>query len=429
MLKSAVRTVSVLAIVFDLSELDQMLGSKQRRIHEQSGVFTSMTKVTATTEELEEARKMREQLTRQMHEQQELARNESDVRLLTEALRSLGTLTALTVEAAVAQGFDSSTTPSSAREWHPVWIRASHVFRTVTLSIAQSSIEVDNLRFFQISRRCSVPTWDLNEHIPALEAANFVQAATSIKSIFLSVSTKVETDHQKILDARSRLSKFDQASYDLGMGTSAGLLPSDDPKAIAAGNYPGVARLLNQMPNLERLDLHLYNTLEGSADNYAKVFTCIADDVTLPSLRHCTLSGLYSSEVTLLQFLRTHDALETFELREIGLVSGSWSSVLAYMCTMPLLQRVILQNLWEPSKSLLNLESKDGQKSTPGGTVEDRNCSYPCFGGMMVHTRTFSREVIQKERFQFMKCPSGRPLGSAALHRWIYARKAEYGPP
>ncbi|KAL9612075.1 MAG: hypothetical protein Q9167_003297 [Letrouitia subvulpina] len=370
-----------------------------------------------------------------IHESAIFSYGTEHVQLLTEALRSLGTLTALTIEAAVAQGFGSLTTPSSAREWHSVWTQATQVYRTVTLSIAQSSIAIDTLRFYQTSSRCSVPTWDLNEHMPALEAAHFAQAAESIKSTYLSVSTRVETNHQKIVDARARLSGADRAYYDAGMGTDAGLLVPDDPDATAAGNYPGVARLLNQMPNLERLDLHLYNTLQGRANSYAEVFSCIADDVVLPSLRHCTLRGLYSSEVALLKFLRAHDTLETFELREIYLVSGSWSSILAHVCVMPSLQQVLLQNLWELGQGLVNLEPKnkpkqqEKKKLPPDGIMEDRNCSYPCIGGLMVHTRTFSREKMQKERFQFMKRPSGRSLGSASLHMWIQARKAEYGPP
>ena len=47
----------------------------------------------------------------------------------------------------------------------------------------------------------------------------------------------------------------------------------------------------------------------------------------------------------------------------------------------------------------------------------------------MVHTRTFSREEIQKEKFKFVKSPRWRPKKSTAFERWSDARQAEYGPP
>lgn len=270
-LGSAVQTLIVLAVVYDTSELDRMLRTKRRRIHEQQGVFSMTTEPEATDEELYEAGENRQRLLALIQEQEIMRQDESDEQLLAGALRSLGQLHSLAIEAAVVQDLGGYAAASSVFDWHPIWIRAAQVYRTVTQAVARSSVIVNALHIYTSSKRCSVPTWDVNDHMPALQSANFARAADSIKSISLSVSTKVETNYQKIVEARANLLGADRAYYEAGMGTRAGLLSENDPSAVAEENYPGVARLLKQMPNLERLDLHLYNTLQAPANNYSKV--------------------------------------------------------------------------------------------------------------------------------------------------------------
>ena len=432
-LGSAVLTLTVLATINDASEIGRMLSTKRRRITEQQGMLVCTTELEATQEELDEAHQSHERLVARTQEQQQMTRDESEVRLLADALRSFGLLAILEIEAVVDQGSGNFLASSSAQEWHPVWIRAVEVYRTVMLAIAHSSIAVDTLHVYKGSRRCSVPTWDVGTYLPALEASNFSQAARHIKSISLSVSTKVETNLQKVADARADLTGADRAYFEAGMGTQVDQLSESDPQAIAEGNYPGVARLLTHMPNLEILDLHLYNTLRDGARCYAKVFECIADDVVLQSLRHCTLRGIRCSEPSLLKFFRVHDAISTFEMSEIHLTSGSYSPIFAHLCTLPHLQSVTLHNLWAPRTGLLSLAPKnrpiEHNPSFVGSFTNNQNCSYRCVDGTMVHTRKFSREEIQGERFEFAKGPSGRQMGSPQFMAWMRTRQAEYGPP
>lgn len=427
-LGSAVQSLVVLAVVYDTSEIDHLLETGRRRVFEQQGVFSITTEPTAT-EELDEAKKNREQLCALMQEQQAVIRNESGFQLLADALRSLGKLAILEVEAAVVQEPGKYGTASSTCEWHRVWVRATQVYRTVTLAIAGSGIAVDALHFYKSSRKCSVPTWDVNEHMPALESAGFAQAAKHIKSISLSVSTKVETDYRKIADARANLSEVDRAYFEADMGSDAGLLSEDDLSVVAEGNFPGVARLLKPMSNLERLELHLYKTLRGGTASYSKVFSCIADDVVLPSLRHVILRGLDCEEASMLAFLHTHDTILTLEMREIHFVSGSWASIFAHLCTMPSLQEVTLQNIWGPNR-MTSLAPRSPPREVGDREWSTKSHSFPCLGGgSMVHTRTFSRAEMEKEKFEFAKRPNGRQLGSPDFHRWITSRRAEYGPP
>ncbi|KAL8855445.1 MAG: hypothetical protein Q9178_007915 [Gyalolechia marmorata] len=404
-----------------------MLSTKRRRIHEQQGVFSVTTEPKATQEELDEAQKSRDRLVKRRSEQQQMRRDESDVKLLAAALRSLRTLDVLAVGAAIDQGSEEKLiTPSAAREWHPTWIRGSQVYQIVMLAIAHSGVAVNTLTIYHGPLRCSIPTWDVNQLLPTLDSMNFAAAAQHIRAICLSVSTKVETDAQKIADARASMSEADRAYYEAGMGTTADLLSDEDPVALADENYPGIARLLERMPNLETLHLHLYNTLKGSANSYVKVFSSIADELVFPSLCRLTLRCLYCDEASLLKFLRAHAKIERLELREIHLLSGSWSPILEHLVTMPSLQHVTFHNLWRPEEGMLNLGPKDPSQSD---WKYDMESSFSCMSGRMVHTRSFSQKDIQSERFEFADKPAGRPKGSPQVHRWITERSAECGPP
>ncbi|KAL8890016.1 MAG: hypothetical protein Q9215_002799 [Flavoplaca cf. flavocitrina] len=423
----AVRIIAITAVVHDTSELERMLKTKRRRIHEQKGVFSITAEPQAVEDEIDEARRNLDRLTSEREEQQEMRRNESDVQLLTDALRKLGALDVLTIEAAVDRGDKTQLISSSAaREWHPIWVRASQVFRIVMSAIARSEAAVKTLIIYNKSLRCSVPTSDINELASLFGSKGFNAAAQHVRFLALSVSTKVETDLQKIANAYAEMSEADRAYYEAGMGTHSGLLSDDDPAAISEDNYPGVAHLLKQMPNLENLHLHFYNTMRGIPKSYVKVFSYIADEIVLPSLRRLTLRCFYCDEALLLKFLRAHPNIERLEMRDINLTTGSWSSVLDLLLTMPSLQEVSFHNLWKPEGSMLHLGPKELSKSD---REDDGNSSFACMSGMMVHTRTFSRKDIQHERFQFADMPDGRQYGSPQFHRWITALKVECGPP
>ncbi|KAI4268773.1 MAG: hypothetical protein L6R38_007724 [Xanthoria sp. 2 TBL-2021] len=218
-LGSAVRVIVVTAVVYDTSELERMLSTKRRRSHEKQGVFSITTEPQADRGELDEAQRNLDRLISRRREQQEMRRDDSDVRLLADALRKLGTLDSLAVEAAVDQGNENQLFASSAaREWHPIWIRACQVYGIVMSAIARSEVAIHTLTIYNKSLRCSVPTFDVNELLPLLESTNFTAAAQQIRFLALSVSTKVETDAQKIADARAGMSEVDRAYYEAGMG-------------------------------------------------------------------------------------------------------------------------------------------------------------------------------------------------------------------
>lgn len=414
-LGGAVQHLTILAVVYDRSELDSMLSRKRGRLIKQNPMGGRSYKPCPTEEEVNELKHSRKKLVKRMRGQKKLKRDVPEVELLTNTLRKVGSLAVLAMEAAVDQGFDDRVSPLSVREWYPIWVRAAEVYQNTMLAIARSNVVIDSLRVLKDTKCCSIPTWNVNALMPALETADFAQAAKHIKGFSLSVSTRIKTRARKLTNFEARLSE-------------------DDPEAVADGNYPGVARLLAQMPNLESLDLHLYDTLKDTADSYVKVFTSIAEDVNLPFLRHCALRGIRCDESSLLTFLRRHNDLLTLELHEIHLQSGSWAAVFAHVAEMSQLQHVELCKLWQPAAGTVHLAPPNrrwkGDWGPSGDEADKRDCSFPCTGGLQVYARSFTAEDIRNERFEFAPGPTGRAMGSGRAMRWRVTRTENYdGPP
>lgn len=389
-IRPAVQSLAVLAVIYDTSELDRMLKTKKRRVLENKGGISRTTDHKATKDELDEAWRAREQFLTQQADQEWLMENGSDVQLLADALRRLCKLKTLSVEISIDQGFGKCVAAAPTREWSSVWVRATQVYRIMTLALAHSGVAVETLQIYKGSNKYSLPTLDINQHMPALESKTFARAAQHIKSLTLSVSTKLITNHEKIVKA--------------GMGLLLDRLYENNPIVVAAENYPGVARLLKQMPNLEHLDLHLYAPLENTTKNYGQVLSCIANSVVLPSLRHCTLRGLPCDEASLLRFLRLQNALNTLELCEVILVSGSWNPVFSQLCTMPSLQQVTLSSIRTLGKfGRMNLTSHLHSKEEKDAMITGgESCvSFRYQGVVLVHTRFIPRDQMLKERFVF----------------------------
>ncbi|KAL2013888.1 hypothetical protein VTN00DRAFT_1413 [Thermoascus crustaceus] len=362
----AVKNLTIMATVYDASKLERILSTKKRRIVESSGPF---------------ARK----------EEREALSNESVIDSLASALRLLGRLDSVDLDATVVQG-PNVTVSTATGEWHPIWILASQVYCLTMSAVARSGVAVDTVTVYRNTPRCSVPSCDITAHVEKLDAGHLTFAGTSIKNLALSISTKVETDFHKITAARERLEGADRAFHEV-FGSKAGLLEASNPEALAEENFLGIARLLRLMPKLEAIDLHLYDTLEGDAKAYDQIFKAIAREVHLPSLEQCFLRGIYASEESMLQFLENHPRINHLDLREMTITSGSWEPIFKYLGSrMTALTRLRLSNLRDENKSLRNLNPVWEE----GSGAADYSSSYPCGGGLMVHTREFDVDDFKK---------------------------------
>ncbi|RSL78802.1 hypothetical protein CEP51_007876 [Fusarium floridanum] len=135
------------------------------------------------------------------------------------------------------------------------------------------------------------------------------------------------------------------------------------PQVLCRDNFPGIALLLQHMPNLETLDLHMYQTLEYEAydgqcrlNRYRAILKHIVETrLYLPRLKTLVVRGLCINPDDLLVFIERHPKLENLELRDVTLnVSSrqtSWNGVLSNVCRNAVrqgsaLSRVFCSNLY-----------------------------------------------------------------------------------
>ncbi|KAF2816123.1 uncharacterized protein BDZ99DRAFT_129374 [Mytilinidion resinicola] len=421
----AVKHVIVRAIIYDPSELECLLATKRKRITTRNGPFMSTTEPACTEEELQEAKSDLEWLRARIKESSNQP-DDSTTSMLESAFRSFAKLDFIELDASVIQAPGKSVSTQATREWYAIWARATQVFDITTLAIARSGIEVETLTFYRETHRCSIPSVEITDHIAALETAGFVEAGVHVKNVALSISTRVVCNFSKILEAREGLQGVEKIYQDAFGTSSAGLLKADDPEALAHDNFPGVAQLLQFMPNLEAIDLHLYNTLQGSTKSYDRIFNTVASEVHLPALEQCFLRGVPTTAESLLLFLEKHPKLNHFELREVRLTTGTWEAIFSHLSGMPALTKLRMSNLRSGGNGMLfNLQppTKYDYKE-----FQQKRWSYPCMDGDMVHTLELGAEEI-KRGLKFRARPQERQLGSPWFMMWMESTKGLYGPP
>jgi hypothetical protein len=417
----AVQILTIVATVYDTSEVEEMLKSKKKTIRSRTGPFFVTEKPQCTEDELEAARDDLKWLQDKQRELEALG-SEAVVNSLVNAFKSFRVLEAIELDAVVMLGKGKTVSTAISPEWHPIWMGAARTYDTALLAIARSKVRTEFLTIYRATPRCSVTSWDVTAHLDKLEAEGFAESGICIKNFALSFSTRVPMNFAFIEDARNRLEGAAKA-YHESFGSTAGLYEDANAEFRAEENFTGIPRLLKNMPHLEALDLHMRNASRSVAGNYDQIFIAIANDVQFIHLQQVFLRGIVATENSLLQFLRKHPMLTDATFCEVHLTSGAWNLVFEQLCRMPNLKRLYLSNLWGPQ--LVNLEPIDG--------FEDAEDSYrlwwfPCFGGKLVHTNEFGREELDKG-LKFKPRPKGRQLGSAQFAHWRQSRESLYGPP
>lgn len=250
-----VKHVTVTAVVFDTTELESKLQTGRKTVTERNGPIVSMTIMKCTEEELAEAQADLDWLRANI----DLRKKEDRVSVtasLVRVLRQFGKIHTLHVEARVLKGKDQKSWPGAASEWSPVFIRASEVYRIAMSAVARSKANLECLavyRFMPNMPKCGVPSFDITAHMETLESEEgFAEAGASIKDFALQFATRTETDMAKIRAAREQLQGADRA-FHAAMGSKTGLYKAGDVEATAEGNFPGIARLLKQLPNRKQL--------------------------------------------------------------------------------------------------------------------------------------------------------------------------------
>ncbi|KAH6887051.1 hypothetical protein B0T10DRAFT_490645 [Thelonectria olida] len=387
----SVKCLTIVASLYDTSKTEEILKSGERCEIEFSGVFTSKTWHECAEEELASTRSDLAWLRKKKNEQQE-ASDETVTTSLTKALRAFRRLDALELDAVVYESPELKVSTLES-DWPSIWQRASQVYRVAMTAVARSGVEVGALQVYSNTPRCSVSIHELAEHMQSLRADKFGRAGASITSFSLSICRET-TRHDETEQAR---------------------LGPDEP------SLAGVAHLLEEMPNLATLDLHVYRTL----GDVAAVFDPIASRIHLTSLQQCALRGISTDKKSLLQFLTNHATMKSLELSHMH-IDAEWGPLIAQVVTvLPDLQRLHLSNLWA-NKVLTNLQPAWESAALK---AHEREWGYPCAGKkQLVHTLVLDEGDLKRE-MEFQPTPRGRSLGSPSLRRWMLANRRDFGPP
>ncbi|RAK95663.1 uncharacterized protein BO80DRAFT_485991 [Aspergillus ibericus CBS 121593] len=418
-LGSVVKQLTILADVYDPSLLKRVLHT--RRCEDR----TRMPRLTArdcTQDELEQARAGLQWL-----EEKSLTclLVDEDVigKILATILDHFGQLDLIALEATM------TTAPrgdifKSLGEWHIIWVQATQVYHIAMTALAQSRIEVEALSVYRETIRCGVPSNEITDFMNNLDAKGWAfSSGQSIKYFALDLSMRVDSNPERLAEERDQLERYERENRRRWTGNLGALQADLHPEAVAEDNFPGVARLLQKMPNLESLVLSLRRTVKGDVNPYHQLFDAIAE-IHLPLLGTLSLLGIYATSDSLLRFLQHHPTIRELSLEKIDLSSGSWEPVLQHIQQMPSLTRVILSRIAVAGETV-NLRPADDTEKRDSLCHPDYFC---CIRGVFVHRREFDAASI-REGFQFCQRDQGPPEMTYAFTDFLVYDHEVYGLP
>ncbi|KAJ6445347.1 hypothetical protein O9K51_00106 [Purpureocillium lavendulum] len=309
-------------------------------------------------------------------------------------------LTTLELDARFIEGPDAYSAPADSEatdlDRQRLWARASQTYRLTMTALAQCRAPIRDLQIYSNTYGCSVPSYDISVGLPRRLKDGLAQLGHGLKHLSLSYSTRVDHGwerlpivygpHHVAVEKRRQRRYWDQIGDEVewhemdGVAASEDMAPvdfdmdgsdydTDDeadgwiqadkgseirgrysdsmPQALCEDNFPGVALFLKQTPNIESLDLHMFQTLEYEAYDgasrlhfYSRVFKAMVDqNLELPRLRRLTLRGVCVNGDDLVAFMRRHPQVESLELHHVILCCRrlyaqlrSWKDVLREVC-------------------------------------------------------------------------------------------------
>ncbi|POS74747.1 hypothetical protein DHEL01_v206864 [Diaporthe helianthi] len=353
------------------------------------------------------------------HEQQGQFSDEI-VDALSHILGNLGSLDVLKLTARVIRpDLDKADQSVNARgvNWNCLWADCNRVFKLATCAMTMSQVHVKTFSVFTdcFGKIQSRVLNSLNTDLSNVDSISHTGASIKSLNLGLSTATVVPVTSDIIFHKDGSMKHLAPVR-----------IATTETRGRTEDNFPGVAAFLQQTPNLEALDLYMYNTMDGAPWAYSGIFSHISKTVHLPKLRRLALRGIWTKQSDLLLFLHNHPHLTHIDLRELHVNGGPWEPILKHLQSMPDLASMHLENLWGGSEHLINLQPVNplyGREERIPGQF------YPTRNGTMIHTRDIGVEEI-KNGLEFVKSRgSSRGKGSRALFKWIQQRKIDYGPP
>lgn len=388
-LEHSIHTLTILATSFDYSNAESMLAAGGRKVYdsdedESDYVPYSMEELADTQSELD-----------WLNSQKKARENESQdsiVDALVLIFRRLKALNTIRLDAAILCGPSSKKSITAVRSPCSTWARASQVHFMTMAAIVRSGISVPRLNIYRDTLRCSVPLNDFAAQIASFSPGDLSASFANLDALELSIASTERGDTRDTTTTED--------------------------------NLPVISRLLKWTPKLRKLNLHVYRITRANPEIGDEIFTSLADTAHLPLLQEYSLNGFCLPVESLLLFLKKHPTIQHLALEELILTSGSWKPVFTHLSRMPSLTRLHLSNICHGDVSgVVNLYPV-WQRKDP----QDPSAYFPClWGGLVVHTRSFTMEELQKG-LEFKPKPRGRTMGSTNIAQWSRRRREEYGP-
>ncbi|KAJ5766309.1 uncharacterized protein N7511_003925 [Penicillium nucicola] len=451
-LSKVIHSLKFVATSFDSTELAKNVASGKYVVRTVKGPFFEATTMKYTPEELFNANSDLEWL----KEKQELRASESSsemIGLLRIALQKFSGLEFIHLDGAVITGPRCTQRKSTEHgEWHPLWMRASHVLSLVLTAMVQSGVSVKKLDVYRNTPRCCIPSGHITSYVSGLSPNQLAGLSKDLVSFAISLSAEIQTVVEFDDSDDDELSEYEKASRTT-FGSSKGHLTCEDPRATLANGTQGVTSLLKYASSLQELDLSFRHALYGKRlDSYDRIVENIASEAQFPKLQHCAFSGFFAKEESILLLLQKHPDIRSLKLHDCDLTAGSWTPIFGHLSrSMPALDNLDLSNLsgnhmthrkrptgvdhpgvnnTEQEQEMVLLEVGGLVSLYPVWDTEPRSRLRTLSKGdtYIVHTRSFNQEELKKG-LVFRPEPGGRTKGSAEGMWWGRSRQALYGCP
>ncbi|KAK0510378.1 hypothetical protein JMJ35_006810 [Cladonia borealis] len=243
--------------------------------------------------------------------------------MLTLAFCQLGRLQSLVLEAAVYKVAAVRLAAYNCTDTGLMWKKASYVFHEVMTAIAESRMTVDQLSIYGGPWGCSVSSDILHELVNCWRDQNREEILDAVKALALCVS---------------------EPAMVVARGTH---------------HFSSIAGFLALCPNVEELEIHAYR-IGPSASRFQHIFEAVAKEVRFSGLLTCTLKGLQLREIDLIHFLENNSRLANLKLRNVTLKQGSWHEFFRCCSSRVVaLEMLSIQRLYIFRNELLIFENED----------------------------------------------------------------------
>ncbi|KAI9664772.1 MAG: hypothetical protein M1821_006220 [Bathelium mastoideum] len=282
------------------------------------------------------------------------------------------------------------------RSWRTVWETALCTFHVTMDALNSSQLPViEHLDIFGSLRACSLGCDAFLTLAPKFLSTHVFE---SLKRLTVSLSAP----HEAVKENAN------------GSNVYENIAPAQS--RLSEPILQDIMQVSRIMPKLEGLEIHWFNLGQFDVNSEVSSVTCHDSGARLPppSLKECTLRGLYVSESDLLQFLNAVRPV-ALTLTDIRLVSGTYTAMSRF--------------LTGPESPVTYYQLDDIREG--GNLVHFNMPGRPKFPyrydrvGPSSLTRRNS-QVKEAIRYRFA---SGRPLGSPARARWVKEKAREFGPP